>query len=307
MPFTMNSHLDGIEMFVAVVEAKGFRAAGKQLGVSGAAVSQALRRLEERLGVVLVQRTTRSVHLTEAGERLYAAVRPALQEVQAAIVAVGEMADLPRGTLRLNVTSAADTFLSGATLGGFLKRYPEVRLDITVSNRPADIVAGGYDAGVRLGEVIDQDMITVPVSGQIRLIVVGAPEYFANHPVPAHPRDLPAHDCLNWRPGSGEAPYRWEFTEDGHDFSVAFDARVVTNDPPLNFRLALAGVGLALAREDLVRPYIERGELVPVLEEFSTPFPGFYLYYPARRQASPALRALIDYLLGMRQAQPLAP
>jgi DNA-binding transcriptional LysR family regulator len=302
----VSSHLDGIEMFVAVVKAKGFRAAGKQLGVSGAAVSQALRRLEERLGVVLVQRTTRSVRLTEAGERLYAAVLPALDEVQAAIVAVGEMADRPRGTLRLNVTSAADAFLSGPTLGGFLKRYPEVRLDVIVSNRPADIVAGGYDAGVRLGEVIDQDMITVPVSGRIRLIVVGAPEYFARHPAPAHPRDLPAHDCLNWRAGSDQAPYAWEFTEDGHDFSVAFEARVVTNDPPLNLRLALAGVGLALAREDVVRPHIERGELVPVLEEFSTPFPGFYLYYPARRQASPALRALIDYLLQMRQSQPRA-
>ncbi|MBB4637856.1 LysR family transcriptional regulator [Longimicrobium terrae] len=299
----MNSQLDGIEMFVAVVEAGGFRAAGKQLGVSGAAVSQALRRLEERLGVALVQRTTRSVRLTQAGERLYAAVRPALREVQAAIVAVGEMADRPRGMLRLNVSSAADGFLSGATLGGFLKRFPEVRLDITVSNQPADIVARGYDAGVWLGEVIDQDMITVPVSEQIRLIVVGTPGYFARHPAPAHPRDLAAHECLNWRPGSDQAPYRWEFTENGHDFSVAFEARVVTNEPVLNLRLALAGVGLALAREEVARPYIERGELVAALEEFSTPFPGFYLYYPARRQASPALRALIDYLLQLRQSR----
>lgn len=297
----MTSHLDGIEMFVAVVEAKGFRAAGKQLGVSGAAVSQALRRLEERLGVALVQRTTRSVHLTQAGERLYAAVRPALRDVQAAIVEVGEMAERPRGVLRLNVTSAADAFLSGPTLGGYLKRCPEVRLEITVSNRLPDIVASGYDAGVRLGEVIDQDMTTVPVSDPLRLIVVGAPEYFAGHPAPAHPRDLTAHECINWRPSPDKAPYAWEFTEDGHDFAVSFDARVLTNDPALNLRLALAGVGLALAREDVVRPCIGRGELVSVLEEFSTPFPGFYLYYPARRQASPALRALIDYLLELRQ------
>jgi DNA-binding transcriptional LysR family regulator len=153
------------------------------------------------------------------------------------------------------------------------------------------------------GRVIDQDMITVPVSERLRLIVVGAPEYFARHPTPAHPRDLPAHECLNWRPGSDQAPYAWEFTENGHDFAVAFEARVLTNDPALNLRLALAGVGLALAREDVVRPYIERGEFVPVLEEFTTPFPGFYLYYPARRQASTALRALIDYLLQLRQAR----
>jgi DNA-binding transcriptional LysR family regulator len=300
----MNDYLDGIATFVAVADAKGFRAAGKQLGVSGAAVSQALRRMEDRLGVALVQRTTRSVRLTEAGERLYAAVRPALDEVQAAVQAVGEMADRPRGTLRLNVSGSAESFLSGATLGGFLTRYPDIRADLILSDEPADIVAEGYDAGVRLGEVIDQDMITVPVSGRMRLVVVGAPAYFAEHPVPAHPRDLPAHDCINWRAGPGEAPYRWEFTGDGHDFSVAFTARVLTNDSALNIRLAAAGVGLALGREDLVRPYVERGELVTVLEEFSTPFPGFYLYYPARRQASPALRALIDYLLRLKQGQP---
>ncbi len=300
----MNDPLDGIAMFVAVADAKGFRAAGKQLGVSGAAVSQALRRLEERLGVALVQRTTRSVRLTEAGERLYAVVRPALDEVRAAVRVVGEMAGQPRGTLRLNVSGSAESFLSGATLGGFLARYPDIRADLILSDEPADIVAEGYDAGVRLGEVIDQDMITVPVSRRMRLVVVGAPAYFAHHPVPAHPRDLPAHACINWRSGPGEAPYRWEFTEDGHDFSVAFDARVLTNDSALNIRLAAAGVGLALGREDLVRPYVERGELVAVLEEFSTPFPGFYLYYPARRQASPALRALIDYLLLQKQGHP---
>jgi DNA-binding transcriptional LysR family regulator len=297
----MENDLDGISTFAAVADAKGFRAAGKQLGVSGSAVSQSLRRLEERLGVALVQRTTRSVRLTEAGERLYAAVRPALDEVRAAVRTVGEMADQPRGTLRLNVAGAADTFLSGPTLGAFLKSYPEVRLDLIVNDEPADIVAEGYDAGVRLGEVIDQDMITVPVSGQMRLIVVGAPSYFANRPVPAHPRDLTGHACINWRAGPGQAAYKWEFTEDGHDFSVAVDAVVLTNDPALNLRLAVAGVGLALGRDEAVRPYVERGELIPVLEAFSTPFPGFYLYYPQRRHTSPALRALIDYLLRLRQ------
>jgi DNA-binding transcriptional LysR family regulator len=298
----MDDDLGGISTFVAVAEAKGFRVAGTRLGVSGSAVSQALRRLEERLGVALVLRTTRSVRLTEAGERLYASVRPALDEVRAAVQAVGEMADEPRGTLRLSVSGSAESFLRGPTLEGFLRAYPQVQLDLIVGRGPADIVAGGFDAGVQLGEMIDQDMIAVPASGRQRLVVVGAPTYLARHGIPAHPRELPSHACISWRAGTGATPYRWEFTEDGHDFSVAFDSRVVTNDIPLMVRLARAGVGLTMLMEEVVRPLIERGELVPVLEEFSTPFPGFYLYYPQRRHTSPSLRALIDYLLRMRQA-----
>jgi DNA-binding transcriptional LysR family regulator len=297
----MPDALDGISMFIAVADARGFREAGRRLGVSGSAVSQAVRRVEERIGVPLLLRTTRSVRLTEAGERLYAAVRPALDEVRAAVEAAGELADRPRGTLRLNVMSAAEAFLGGPTLADFLKRFPEIELDVVVSDEPTNIVAEGYDAAVRLGEVIDQDMFTVPVSGRVRLLVVGAPEYFASHPAPQHPRDLAGHACINWRATPKDAPYRWEFTENGHDFSVAVPRRVVTNDLSLMLRLALAGVGLALRDEEAVRPYVERGQLVPVLEEYCTPFPGFYLYYPQRRQASPPLRTLIDYLLQMRQ------
>jgi DNA-binding transcriptional LysR family regulator len=299
----MTDELDGISMFLAVVEAKGFRAAGQRLGVSGSALSQAVRRLEERLGVTLLQRTTRSIRLTDAGERFYAAVRPAVDEVRAAVVAVGELADQPRGTLRLSVSSTAVSFLRGPTLREFLRAYPDVELDLIVEEEEVDIVARGYDAGVRLGEVIDQDMITVPASAPQRLLVLGAPSYFATHPEPAHPRDLAAHTCINWRTGPDAAPYHWEFTENGHDFSVTVPARVVTNDFVLMMQLANAGLGLTMGLEDIVRPYVERGDLVPVLEEFSTPFPGFYLYYPQRRQASPPLRALIDYLLQIRQSR----
>jgi DNA-binding transcriptional LysR family regulator len=287
--------LDGVEVFVAVAEAKGFRAAGERLGVSGSAVSQALRRLEDRLGVALVRRTTRSVHLTEAGERLFATARAALEELRTAVAAVGELGDEPRGTLRLHVSGAAEGFLSGALLADFMKEYQHVHLDLFVSDEPVDIVAAGYDAGIRLGEVIDRDMIAVPVSGDIRLVVVGAPSYFARHPKPRHPRDLVEHDCINWHPTAEAPPYRWEFTEGKREFSVDVRARVLTNDPALNIRLARAGAGLSLA-DDRMRDYVARGELVPVLEEFSTPFPGFYLYYPERRHASPALRALVDYL-----------
>lgn len=291
----MSDELDGIEVFVAVAEAKGFRAAGERLGVSGSAISQALRRLEERLGVALVRRTTRSVHLTEAGERLFAAARPALNELRTAVAAVGELGNEPRGTLRLHVSGAAESFLSGPLLAEFLKEYQHVQLDLFVSDEPVDIVAAGYDAGIRLGEVIDRDMIAVPVSGDLRLVVVGSPSYFAKHRKPKHPRDLVEHDCINWHPTPEAPPYRWEFTENKREFSVDVRARVLTNDPMLNIRLARAGAGLALA-DDGARDYVVRGELVPVLEEFSTPFPGFYLYYPERRHASPALRALVDYL-----------
>jgi DNA-binding transcriptional LysR family regulator len=295
--------LSGMEMFVAVAEAKGFRAAGERLGVSGAAVSQGIRRLEERLGVVLVQRTTRSVHLTAAGEQLYAAARPALAELDAAVAAVGELSAEPRGVVRLLMTPVAESFLSGALLAGFLEAHSQVRLDIVLSDEPLDIVAEGYDAGIRLGEVIDKDMIAVPVSGDLRLVVVGAPSYFARHPTPTHPRDLAEHACINWHPTAAAPPYRWEFTDpaDGRDFSVAVPARVLTTDPALNVRLAIAGAGLTLADESRSREPLARGELVAVLEEFSTPFPGFYLYYPQRRHASPALRALVDYLRQVRR------
>ena len=296
----MSDELDGIEVFVAVADAKGFRAAGERLRVSGSAVSQALRRLEERLGVALVQRTTRSVRLTEAGERLYAAAQPALDGLRSAVAALGELGDEPRGTLRLHVAGAAESFLGGPLLAGFLDAHAHVQLDLFVSDEPLDIVAEGYDAGIRLGEVIDRDMIAVPVSGDLRLIVVGAPSYFAKRRKPTHPRDLVEHDCINWHPTSKAPPYRWEFTENGRDFSVDVRARVLTNDPALNVRLARAGAGLTLGDESRVRDGVASGELVPVLEEFSTPFPGFYLYYPQRRHASPALRALVDYLRSVR-------
>jgi DNA-binding transcriptional LysR family regulator len=295
---------DGVPEFVAVVDAGGFRAAGRQLGVSGTALSKTLRQLEQRLGVTLLLRTTRSVRLTEAGERFYAASRQALDALRTAAEEMGELADEPRGTLRLNISSGAAGFLRGPALAGFLRAYPEVRLDIFIDEDVSDIVAAGYDAGIRLGEVIEQDMIAVPASGPQRMVVVGSPAYFAQHPGPEHPRDLGEHACINWRPGRDSPPYRWEFTEfGGGDFSVAVPARVIANDFALMMRLVTAGLGLTMGMGDGVQPYLDRGEVVAVLEEYCPPFPGYYLYYPARRQASPALRALIDYLLRIRQAQ----
>lgn len=292
----MIDDLEGMATFVAVAETKGFRAAGERLGVTGSAVSQTIRKLEERLGVTLVQRTTRSVGLTEAGERLYAAVRPALNDVRAAAASVSEMAQTPKGPLRIHVSTSASGYLSGTMLAGFLSQYAAVQLDLVIDDEPIDIVTAGYHAGIRLGEVINRDMIAVPVSGDLRLLVVGSPAYFARYPKPAHPRDLAYHECINWHSNANALPYRWEFTENGREFSVAVPTRVITTDPALNLRIARAGLGLTLGSEDRVRDDLANGTLVSVLEEFSTPFPGFYLYYPQRKHVPPALRALIDYM-----------
>jgi DNA-binding transcriptional LysR family regulator len=281
----MADELDGMATFVAVAEARGFRAAGERLGVSHSAVSQSLRRLEERLGIALVQRTTRSVRLTDAGERLYASVRPALDEVRAAVAAVGELGEVVQGSLRLYLTAGSETYFDGPLLAGFLAAHPRVRLDLTVSENPVDIV---------------------PVSGDIRLVVVAAPSYFERHEVPRHPRELLEHECLAWHQASGAPLYRWEFTEPARrnrrHFSVAIPPRVLTTDPVMNIRLALAGAGVTMVREDRVLEHISNGDLVPVLEEFCAPFPGYYLYYPQRRHASPALRALVEYLRRKRRS-----
>lgn len=297
----METDLTGINVFVTVAEVRSFRAASERLGVTRSAVSQAIRRLEERMGVALLQRTTRSVHLTEAGQRLYEAVSPALEDVSTAVKAVAELRDQPSGMLRLTVSSIAERFLSGPLLAGFLAAYPDIRLDITVTDEEFDIVAEGFDAGVRLGEVIEQDMIAVPVSDQQRQMVVASPDYLARHDAPAHPGDLARHDCIGWRQSPQVAPYRWEFTESGRDFAVDVNPRVTTNDMRVMIQLACAGAGLTFGMEETFRPYIARGELIPLLEKFCPPFPGFYLYYPTRRNVPLKQRVFIDYLRQRRR------
>lgn len=248
--------------------------------MSGSAVSQTISRLEERLGITLVERTTRVVRLTDAGRRLYETVRPALEEVEAAEEAVKELGEEPRGTLRLNVSRAAESFLSGPVLAEFLSTYPEIRLDLVVTEHTGEIVAAGYDAAIGLGEVIERDMYATPVSDELRLIVVGAPDYFDQHAPSDHPRDLAEHVCINWRPGPESPPHRWEFNEDGRDFSVSVESRIVTTDPTLNLRVCLAGVGLNMSWESWVRPHVEKDELVPVLEEYTR---GCYGNHPGPR------------------------
>ncbi|MCO6049172.1 LysR family transcriptional regulator [Mesorhizobium sp. RP14(2022)] len=292
----MSTDLSGIESFLALAEAGSFRAAAERLGVSRPAVSLALRRLEDRLGLALVRRTTRSVSLTEAGRELYERVAPAIAEVTTALEAASDKPKRPSGTLRLAVSSIAERFVSGPLLAGFAEAYPAIRIDVTVTDEAFDIVARGFDAGVRLGEVLEQDVIAVPVSGDQQQLVVAAPAYLARHGRPAHPRDLVNHRCIGWRPAPEVVPYRWEFTEEGRDFDVAVAPTITTNDMWLMLRTALAGGGLTFGVRETFQPYLDSGALVALLEEFCPPFPGFFLYFPQRRNLAPKLRALVDHV-----------
>lgn len=292
----MTADLTGIAVFLAVAEARSFRAAAERLGVTRPAVSQAIRRLEDRLGIALVQRTTRSVSLTEAGAQLYQRLAPAVAEVGLALAAAADRDVAPSGLLRLAVSSIAERFISGPLLAAFAEANPAVQIDITVTDEEFDIVAEGYDAGVRLGEVIDQDMIAVPVSGPQRQTAVAAPSYIERFGRPSHPTELPGHRCIGWRPAPRAAPYRWEFGEDGREFDVAVHPQVTTNDMWLMIRTACAGGGITFGMEETFRPYIAAGELVPLLEDFCPPFAGFFLYFPNRRNLAPKLRALVEHV-----------
>jgi len=287
--------LNLLPLLLAVAKEQNFRAAADRLGVTRSAVSQGVRRLEDGLGVALVMRTTRSVQLTEAGARLVRSLEGPLTDIGTALEGTSA-ANEPRGHLRLAVTSIAEQFLSGSLLARFAERYPRMTIDVTVTDAEFDIVAHGFDAGVRLGEVIEQDMIAVPVGGQQRELAAATPGYIAEHGAPAHPRDLARHRCIGWRPAPEVAPYRWEFVQDGRPFDVEVAPQVTTNDLRLMLRLALAGGGVTFAPEECMRAHLESGDLVPLLEEFLPPFPGFYLYFPQRRNMAPKLRALIDHV-----------
>ncbi|MFQ6180395.1 LysR family transcriptional regulator [Sinorhizobium meliloti] len=291
----MKIDMNLLPLFLAVAEEDNFRAAADRLGVTRSAVSQGVRRLEDAFGTTLVTRTTRSVRLTGAGERLREALSQPLSDIGAALDRVaGE--DEPRGLLRIGVTSIAEQFLSGPLIASFARTHPKVTIDITVTDDEFDIVAAGFDAGVRLGEVIEQDMIAVPLTGDQRELAVAAPAYLAVHGTPAHPRELVHHRCIGWRRAPNVAPYRWEFEENGVPFDVAVEPQITTNDLRFMLRSALCGAGITFATEETFRPFVETGELVPLLQDFLPPFPGFFLYFPQRRNMAPKMLALIEHI-----------
>ena len=291
----MKIDLNLLPLFLAVAEEHNFRAAADRLGVTRSAVSQGMRRLEDSFGTTLVMRTTRSVRLTEAGGRLHDALSQPLSDIKTALEGVaGETT--PRGLLRIAATSIAEKFLSGPLIASFAASYPGVTIDVTVTDEEFDIIAAGFDAGVRLGEVIEQDMIAIPLTGDQRETVVAAPAYLAAHGAPAHPRELVHHRCIGWRAAPNLAPHRWEFEENGVPFDVAVEPQITTNDLRLMLRTALAGGGITFAPEETFHPFLSTGELVSLLGDFLPPFPGFFLYFPQRRNMAPKMRALIEHV-----------
>lgn len=284
-----------LSVLLTAAEERSFTRAARRLGVSPSAVSHAIRGLEERLGVRLLARTTRSVMPTEAGEQLLARLRPALNEVRAGLAQVSGYRDKPAGRLRLLLPRLAVSSVLAPKLGQFARDYPEILLDVTTDDNRMDLVAGGFDAGIQFGEYIEKDMIAVRVSPDQRPAIVGAPSYFESHPKPKSPRDLVRHRCINFRHGSAGV-YRWEFENGRKSLSVGVNGPLIVDDVDLVIRAAIDGVGLAFLGEDLAAPHLASGALIRVLQTWCQPFPGFFLYYPSRRQQPAALSALIKAL-----------
>lgn len=298
--------LNALATLAVVAELRSFRAAADQLGVTRSAVSQAVRKVEDALGTSVLRRTTRSVTLTEEGEALLDRIAPALGEISSAIEASGAQEGKATGRLRLAVSSICEGFLSGDLLASFVAENPAVGMDVVVTDGQFDIVAAGFDAGVRLGEIIERDMIAVPVGRDQRQIVVASPAYLASAGTPAHPSELPRHRCIGWRSDLGLAPYRWEFSENGRDFAVSVEPEMTSNDMGLMVNMARAGAGLTIGMAETFAPFIETGELEPVLSDFCPPFPGFFLYFPSRRHLPLKLRALVDHVHSWRARHPAA-
>jgi DNA-binding transcriptional LysR family regulator len=292
----MRDELSGLGALLVVAEKRSFTAASVELGVTASAVSQTIRVLERRVGVRLLQRTTRSVGLTEAGARFVARLKPALDGVHEAFESLGELRDRPAGVLRLNLPRLGYVQVLAPRLAAFMQAYPEIELDVHIDDAFADIVDQGFDAGIRIGEMVEREMIGVRVSADLRMLVVGSPAYFATHPRPAHPRELHAHDCINYRRRTLGSVYRWEFTERGKEFEIGVNGRLLVNDADLMLDAALDGLGLAYLLETSVAEHVRAGRLVTVLSDFCEPFPGFFLYYPSRTHLAPKLKAMVDFL-----------
>jgi len=279
-----------------VAEQGSFTRAAAELGMSQSALSHAMKALEERLGVRLLSRTTRSVSTTEAGETLLRSLRPALQDISSGVDAVGALRGKPSGTVRITATKHAASSVVMPVLPRFLASHPDIRVDIIVDDNLTDIVAERIDAGIRFGDIVEKDMIAVRIGPDIRMAVVGAPSYFADHPRPRTPRDLAGHRCINYRLVRSGGLYAWDFEEKGRPFAVRVDGPLVFNSADLIREAVLAGHGLAYVYEDEVTADIKAGRLKRILETWCPTFQGYYLYHPSRRQTPPALAALIAAL-----------
>jgi DNA-binding transcriptional LysR family regulator len=292
-----NFDISDLSAFKAIIDEGSFAKAAAKLGVSPSAISQTLRTLETKLGVRLINRTTRSLAPSEAGAGLLARLGPALAELDAAVADAQATTKVPSGTLRINILRTSGKPLVAAALHKFHDAYPGVKIRLIVQDALTDIVAGGFDAGIRLGQSLEQDMIAVGIGKPLQLVVVGAPDYFDLHGRPAHPRDLQSHACLNAESPTDGSILRWRFEQAGERVDVAVDGPLVTNDAGVLRRAAIDGLGLAyLFREDLM-PDLNANALEVVMADWSPPPLRLYLYHPSRKHMRPALRAFIDFLL----------
>lgn len=287
--------LASLTTFLSVAEERSFTRASKRLGVSPSAVSHAMRALEGEVGVRLLARTTRSVALTESGERLLASLKPALTEVAETLGQIAGQTHRAAGRVRLLLPRYAVSIVLAPKLSRLHREYPEIVLDVTTDNSRQDIVADGFDAGIHLGEFIEKDMIAVRLTPDQRAAIVGSPDYFKSHPKPKTPRDLLNHSCINFRHGSAEL-YRWEFQKGTKELSISVNGPLIVDDAELVFQGALQGVGLAFVMEDEVAQYLADGRLLRVLQDWCQHFPGFFIYYPSRRHQTAALIALVSLL-----------
>jgi DNA-binding transcriptional LysR family regulator len=292
----MAQGFDELAAFAAVARERSFTRAGAKLGVSPSALSQTIKGLEERLGLRLLTRTTRSVAPTEAGERLLLTVAPRFEEIEQALVALSEMRERPAGTIRITAGEHAARSVLQPGLAKLLPDFPDIRVEIAVDYGLVDIVAEGFDAGVRLGEQVAKDMIALRIGPDMRMAVVGSPAYFQKHPRPSTPQDLTDHNCINMRLPTYGGLFPWEFEKNGREVKVRVDGQLVFNTIRQRLDSALQGLGLAYMPEDVAAPCIASGELIRVLEDWCPPFSGYHLYYPSRRHASPAFSLLVDAL-----------
>jgi DNA-binding transcriptional LysR family regulator len=288
--------LSGLIALKAVAEKRNFTAAAEMLNISASAVSQAIRQLEKRLGVALLSRTTRSTSPTEAGERFLSEAGPALDQIIHAMQSVGTYSKKPSGLLRLNLSRAAYPSLMAPLITSFCRKFPDITVDLFFDDGLSDVVSKGFDAGVRLSEMMARDMVATRLSGPMRFVVVGSPKYFKRMGTPKHPKDLLSHDCIRMRVGENELYDHWEFEDRGKDFTVEVKGSLILNDSVLGVTAALEGGGLLYYAEELMRDELKSGELVVVLEKYAAHSDGFYLYYPKRSQVLPKLRAFIDHL-----------
>jgi DNA-binding transcriptional LysR family regulator len=289
-------NLNELTAFLAVAREESFTKAAAKLGVSQSALSHTVRALEERLGLRLLTRTTRSVSPTEAGERLLQTVGPRLDEIETELSALSALREKPAGTIRITAGEHAADAILWPAIARLLPDYPDIRIEIIVDYGLTDIVAERYDAGVRLGEQVARDMIAVRIGPDMRMAVVGSPAYFAKRPKPRAPQDLTTHNCINLRLPTYRGLYAWEFEKAGRELKVRVEGQLVFNTAALRMNAVLAGLGLAYLPEDQVTTYLADGRLVRVLADWCAPFPGYHLYYPSRRQATPAFSLLVDAL-----------